>query len=391
MVQCWTIRLLTAKGGMAQRLGGRATAPDRAGGAGLAGGAAGRQSDNSTAMSPIIGALAALAAGGVAVVLAGVVLARSCDVIAARTRLGRVWVGSIFLAAATSLPELTTDIAAVRIGAADLAAGDLFGSSMANMLILAGIALRPGEELFRRAALDHALSAALAIVLNAIAAVAILLAPQATVLGLGPGSLLLLIAYLAGTRVLFRHSTVAREAGVAIELGGLEAAPPQGGEAELPSLGGAVVRFLLASAVILVAAPVFASAAVRLAELTGIATSFIGTWLVGMTTSLPELVTCIAAVRMGALDLAVGNLLGSNAFNMVIFVPLDLAQPGEPMLAAVSAVHAVTALVAIIMMAVALGAVVYRSKVPGARLEPISVLMIGVYVTGLLIVYGQGG
>ncbi|HEX7091806.1 MAG TPA: hypothetical protein VF192_16825 [Longimicrobiales bacterium] len=342
-------------------------------------------------MSPLVRAAAGLMAGGVAVVLAGIVLARSCDVIAARTRLGRVWVGSIFLAAATSLPELTTDLAAVRIGAADLAAGDLFGSSMANMLILAGIALPPGAELFRRAALDHTLSGALAILLNAIAALAILLAPQATVLGVGPGSLLLLVGYLAGTRVLFRHSAVAREAGVAIELGALEAAPPAGREAELPSLGGAVVRFLLASAAILVAAPVFASSAVRIAELTGIATSFIGTWLVGMTTSLPELVTSVAAVRMGALDLAVGNLLGSNAFNMVILVPLDLAHGRAPLLAAISEVHAVTALVAIIMMAVAVGAVVYRSKVPGARLESVSVLMIAIYLTGLLIVYGQGG
>ena len=341
-------------------------------------------------MSPLVSAAAALVAAGVVVVLAGIVLARSCDVIAARTRLGRVWVGSIFLAAATSLPELITDISAVRIGAADLAAGDLFGSSMANMLILAGIALRPGAEVFRRAALDHALSGALAIVLNAIAAVAILLSPQATVLRLGPGSLLVLIGYLAGTRVLFRHSTVAQEAAAAIELGSMEAPPTAAGEAKLPSLAGAVVRFLLASAVILVAAPVFASSAVRIAELTGIATTFIGTWLVGMTTSLPELVTCLAAVRMGALDLAVGNLLGSNAFNMVIFAPLDLAHGDAPLLAAVSPVHAVTALVGIIMMAVAVGAVVYRSKVPGARLEPISVLMIAIYLMGLLIVYGRG-
>ncbi|HEY8470763.1 MAG TPA: hypothetical protein VIL18_14015 [Longimicrobiales bacterium] len=63
---------------------------------------------------------------------------------------------------------------------------------------------------------------------------------------------------------------------------------------------------------------------------------------------------------------------------------------GPPVLAAVSAVHAVTALVAIIMTAVAVGAVVYRSKVPGARLESISVLMIAIYLIGLLIVYGRG-
>lgn len=84
----------------------------------------------------------------VAVIAAGVVLARAGDVIAARTRLGSVWVGTIFLAGATSLPELATDVAAVRMGAPDLAAGDLFGSTMANMLILGLVSFSPGRELF---------------------------------------------------------------------------------------------------------------------------------------------------------------------------------------------------------------------------------------------------
>ncbi len=56
--------------------------------------------------------------------------------IAERTGLGRLWIGVVPLATATSLPEVATDIAAVRFGALDLAAGDLFGSSMADMLIL---------------------------------------------------------------------------------------------------------------------------------------------------------------------------------------------------------------------------------------------------------------
>src|SRR3546814_20923918 len=59
--------------------------------------------------------------------------------------IGRVWIGTILLAGATSLPELATDVAAVKIGAADLAAGDLFGSSMANMLIFALVGLFIGK------------------------------------------------------------------------------------------------------------------------------------------------------------------------------------------------------------------------------------------------------
>src|SRR5687768_11289764 len=95
-------------------------------------------------------------AGAGAIVFSGTFLARSADVIAARTKLGGVWVGSILVATATSLPEIGTDVAAVHRGAIALAAGDLFGSSMANMLILAIIGfIGAGREVFRRATLDH--------------------------------------------------------------------------------------------------------------------------------------------------------------------------------------------------------------------------------------------
>ena len=75
------------------------------------------------------------------VAAAGTVLALSADRIAAITRLGRLLVGSLLLAGATSLPELSVDVAAVRGGLTDLAAGDLLGSSLMNLLILAGVDL----------------------------------------------------------------------------------------------------------------------------------------------------------------------------------------------------------------------------------------------------------
>jgi len=337
-------------------------------------------------------ALLGFVASGAVLVLAGIVLARSSDVIAARTRLGRVWVGSIFLAAATSLPELSTDIAAVRIGAADLAVGDDLRQQHGEHAHPGGHRhCAPGGRLFRRAALDHTLSAALAIVMNSLAAVAILSASHTTLLGLEPGSLLLLLTYIVGTRMLFRHSVVAQRAGVTTELAGEAAAPPEAGERPRLSLRGAVARFLVATLMSLLAAPVFAYAAARLAQLTGIATSFVGTWFVGITTSLPELATSVAAIRMGAVDLAIGNLLGSNAFNVIIFVPLDLAYGRASLFGAVSVVHVMTALVGIIMMAVALGAIIYRSIVPGAHLEPAALLMMAIYVVGLLLVYRGSG
>jgi cation:H+ antiporter len=216
------------------------------------------------------------------VILAGTVLARSGDVIAARTKLGGVWVGSVFLALATSLPELVTDIAAVRMGALDLAIGDLFGSSMANMLILAIVGLAPaGAELFVRATLDHVIYAALAIVLTAAAAASILAPTSVAWLGIGVGSWILLLVYGVASRAAFRSSRVTQEAGQTIEMSGPAesiAAVPSPHDDAAPSLPRALLHFAGAALVILLVAPQFATAAEGLAVATGVGSTFMGSW-----------------------------------------------------------------------------------------------------------------
>ena len=331
--------------------------------------------------------LGLLLSGGL-VVAAGTVLARSGDAIAARTRMGGLWIGTLFLATATSLPELTTDIAALRMGLPDLAAGDLFGSSMANMLILALVSLLPGAELFRKAALENALLVALAMTLTAVAAIGMMVRPHPAFFGLGPASIVIAAVYVFGLRLIFRTSALVREAGMAEEtLPAPEAETAAGaGEGAPATLRPAVLRFVAAAGVILLAAPVFANSAGEVAELTGLHVSFVGTWLVGFSTSLPELVTSIAAVRLRSYDLAVANLFGSNAFNMVLLVPLDLVHGSESLLASVDPVHALSALVALVLMSIGLGAVASRAQRRAALTEPSGALMVLAYVAGLVLV-----
>jgi cation:H+ antiporter len=318
--------------------------------------------------------LAFLVSGAV-VVIAGAALARSADAIAEATKLGRLWVGSVLLAGATSLPELSTDVAAVRLGAVDLAVGDLFGSSMANMLILAGIdLLPPRRHVLRSAAFDHALAACLAISLNALAAVFVLAGNAAVAFGTSLGSVVLLVAYLAGTRAVFRHTRSRPEA------------TDTGATPASPSLRQAGIRFGLAALVILAAAPVFAWSAQGIAEISGLGATFVGTWLVGLATSLPELVASLAAIRLGAFDLAVGNLFGSNAFNMVLFFALDLAHPG-PLFAALDPDHVLSGLFAVVLMSIGLAAIVFRAERRFGRLEPDSALMLATYCAALWVIY----
>jgi cation:H+ antiporter len=319
-------------------------------------------------------------ASGIVVVLAGTALARHADAIAEATGLGRIWIGSVLLAGATSLPELATDISAVRLGAVDLAVGDLFGSSMANMLILAVVDLvPPRRQVLQNVALDHVLAASFAISLNALAALLVLIRPAGSVLWVGPGSLGLLLAYVAGTRAVYRHAT--RERAVAA------AGVPEQSDRQPPSLRRAVLRFTAAALVVLAAAPSFAWSAKGIAVVSGLGNTFVGTWLVGLATSLPEIATCLAAVRMGTFDLAVGNLFGSNAFNMAIFFALDAVEPGS-LFAKLDPGHAVSGSAAVVLMSLGVAAIVYRAKRRFAMLEPDSLLIVLAYCGALLALLG---
>ena len=322
-----------------------------------------------------------LVAGAAGVVYAGIVLAKSADVIATKTGLGGLWLGMVLLAFATSLPELATAAVTVLIDAPDLAAGNLFGSNMANMLILAALNLVPGSAVFRRASLDQALSATLAISLTAMAAGFVLLATPLAIGRFGPGSVLLITTYLVGSRAILRHTTAGD--------GGGEAAPDDDAGPGW-SLRKAAGIFLVGTVVVTVSAPVFGLAAEGAVELTGLTESFVGVIVLGVATSLPEVVTSLAALRIGAHDLAVGNLFGSNAINMVMFVPLDLLTPGS-ILAAVDPVHAFVGLASILMMGLALAAIALRSRRPLSLLEPSSGLIILTYIVAVVIVMGWGG
>ncbi len=110
-----------------------------------------------------------------------------------------------------------------------------------------------------------------------------------------------------------------------------------------------------------------------------------------MTTSLPEFVTSFAAVRLGALDLAVGNLFGSNAINMAVLLVADAAYRKGPLLASIEATHAVTALVGILLMSVGLMGIIYRAEKRFPLIEPDSVLMIVGYLLGMGLLFRIGG
>jgi cation:H+ antiporter len=133
------------------------------------------------------------------VVVAANYLAKYGDIIAVRTKLGGLFVGTIFLAGATSLPELIASVSAFQAGFPNLAAGNFFGSNMVNMLLLALVDLINYQvPLLRRIAISHALTAALTMVLMLVATISIIAEIDITIGWIGLDSIAIIALYFGG-------------------------------------------------------------------------------------------------------------------------------------------------------------------------------------------------
>ncbi len=326
------------------------------------------------------------------IIVAGTFLSRYADEIAEITGLGRLLVGSILLAGATSLPELSVDIACIRQGNPDLAVGDLLGSCLMNLLILAVIDLthHTRGKMFSRAAAGHALGASASISLIAVVALSLFVDGKLGArewMGLGAGSALAIIGYLLGVRIIYLDQRVAvRVAARAAERAEADESAPVGKRVISWPLAKPVACFATAALVILLVGPRMSAAADEIAVQSGLAKSFVGTTLIALSTSLPELVTCWAAVRLGRHDLAIGNIFGSNAFNMLILAGLDFVQPGS-LLALVSTVHCVTAISAILATSVTVMGQLYHVERRRWLVEPDALIVIAISIICLVIVY----
>lgn len=133
------------------------------------------------------------------------------------------------------------------------------------------------------------------------------------------------------------------------------------GRAEIPAAS-AYGNFALHAFIVMGAATYLPLLAARIADITSLGTTYVGSVLVAASTSLPELVVSREALKLGAVDLAVGNVLGSNLFNMAILALDDLFYLQGPILTRISPAHALTSIAAIMMTAIMIISLTYRSR-----------------------------
>jgi len=303
--------------------------------------------------------------------LTGPALIRYGDIIARRTGVSRTWIGLVLLATATSLPELFTGVSAVTLAAApNIAVGDALGSCVFNLLMLVLLdAMYRGEPVYSRMDQGHILTAGFGVILIGLVGAMLLLGRNdLKFLHVGAYTPIIIVLYLVAMRAAFVYerrrplseTTKDTDPNVTLRM--------------------AATRYLAAAVVVVVAGTWLPFVGIEIADVMGWRTTFVGTLFVAGATSLPELVVTISALRVGALDMAIANLLGSNLFDMLVLAIDDLAYLQGPLLSAVSPTHAVTAFAAVIMSGIVIVALLYR---PATRFHG----TIGWVSLSLLIVY----
>jgi cation:H+ antiporter len=327
------------------------------------------------------------AAAAAAIWVAGVRLAACAEEVAQRTGLGQAFVGALLLGGVTSLPEAGTTVSASALGNAPLAVNNIFGgiALQVAVLALADWAAR-GRALSSRVTDDTALLQAPLLIGVLCVAVAGMLLPDVLWLGVGAWSAAVLGAAVIAFYLIHRHAVPGRWTPRHEERQDRRSTAPHG-DASAMSNRALTALLLAAAAAILVAGWALASSADVLAEVTGLGSSFVGAVGVAIATSLPEITTTLAAVRLGAYTLAYANIFGANILDAAIIFLADVVYPGPPVLNEVGRASAIAGLLGIALTSILLVGIVRRRRqvIAGIGLDSVAVLV--VYFGGVALLY----
>jgi len=322
--------------------------------------------------------------------VAGVRLTVSAEKIARLTGLGELFTGALLIGLVTSLSGLVTSVTAAAGGHASLAVSNALGGIAAQTLFLA-----VADMLYRPANLEHAAASednlsqvVVLILLLALPLVALAL-PKLVLPGMHVVSPLLLLTYLTGMRLVASARQRPMWRPRMTDKTRVEAEDPA---ADAEKLGvGLCLSFLLVAIIVAVSGWILSHAAVAIAQQTGAQESVVGGVLTAITTSLPELVVAVTAVRRGAISLALGDILGGNAFDILFLAAADLAYPGSSVYTALGDADLLWLALTIIMSAVLLLGLLRRQQHGFGNIGFESVLVLFIYCAGVLSLILGGG
>ncbi|MDQ0255405.1 cation:H+ antiporter [Evansella vedderi] len=306
-------------------------------------------------------------------------LSTYADVLSERTSMGGMLVGTLLLAGATSLPEVTTSATAVFVNNPDIAVGNVLGSNLFNLFILATVDLiYRKKRMMTQISKNHTITALIALGLTGLVLITILYPTNISFLGIGMESYLLIIFYGISMKFL---SNPAEEMPIQVTEREISASSEKEGannKIDMPSNAKEIMEsyhtraisvkkakygFVFFAIIIFVTGSLLTIAGNNIANATGISSSFIGSFLIAGATSLPEFVTVLVAIQLLNYNLAVGNILGSNIFNIMILAFTDFLFRGGSILGAASPVTAITTSAVIILnIIVIFGIILWQRK-----------------------------
>ena len=318
------------------------------------------------------------------IAVVGARLTNVADELADRTGLGEAVTGAVLLGAATSLSGIVLSITAAARDQPELAMSNALGGIAAQTVFLA-----MADVVYRRANLEHAAAsianlAQAALLLGLLSLLLIgAYSPDVHWFGVHPITPILFVAYVFGLQ-LVRNAEAAPMWTPRRTHETRTDSPEENNKAmSLVRLWGG---FFVLAAILGLTGYVLEGVASRLGNATGMSDTAVGVVLTAISTSLPELVTSIAAVRRGALQLAVGGIIGGNAFDCLFAATSDIAYRDGSIYHAVSGDTLLWVALSVAMTAVLLLGLIRRQKQGIGNIGFESATLFGLYGAGILMV-----
>lgn len=314
---------------------------------------------------------------------AGTRLPRYVVALSDKTGLGQGFAGMLVLGGITSLPELATATTAAAIGAPLLALNDVLGSAAFNILLLA-----LADMLLGACPLTSVVAKPVTLIQGVLGmmvlalVIAAITAGESQLFGIaGLGSTLIFGSAVLAIRIADRSER--RPMWLVVNQPDLALAA----EAEWSDIGwrDILLGLSLLALVILLGGGTLAVTATMIAAQTGIAGSLMGFLFVSAATSLPELSAITGAMRNQRYELAIGEVFGSNLFNMALIFVIDLVSPGPPILSLAGPFEAMAALLALLMSGVFVLGLIERRDRTIMRMGEDSIAVLLVYAAGLAV------
>ncbi|MFW6348005.1 MAG: sodium:calcium antiporter [Cyclonatronaceae bacterium] len=324
----------------------------------------------------------------VVIALAGTRITRVVDQLADRTKIGEAAAGAVLLGAATSIGGSVLSVTAAWNGHAELAVSNALGGIAVQTFFLA-----VADLVYRRANLEHAAASVPNMMQNGLLICLLTLIlfapylPDYTIAGIHPITPAMIGVYIYGIYLVRR----AHESPMWRPLITKDTRQDKPDDvAKMPTLFRLFVEFIILMAILGIAGWTLEPSGTVIASKTNMTQTIVGVMLTAISTSIPELVTTVAAVRRGALTLAVSGIIGGNAFDTLFTAASDIAYRQGSIYHVMPDDSTFWAVLTLLMASVLMMGLIRREPHGIIQIGTESVVVMLLYVLGVVLMFSGG-